>query len=84
MWYSNSYNGDGNLGRRKKEEKKKKNTGKIILLMILLLLLIVGGYLGYSIAKNGGGLQGVLATILGQDMEKLEDLDTINVLLMRS
>ena len=82
MWYLNSYSGDDVLGRRKKEEKKKKNVGKIILVVILLIL-IVGSYLGYSIAKNGGGLQGILATILGQDMEKLEDVGTIDVLLMR-
>ena len=83
MWYLNSYSGDDVLGRRKKEEKKKKNVGKIILVVILLILLIVGSYLGYSIAKNGGGLQGILATILGQDMEELENVGTIDVLLMR-
>lgn len=70
------------MGRRKRE--KKRNVGKIILVIILLLLLTIGSYLGYSIAKNGGGLQGVLATILGQDLDKLEDLDTIDILLMRS
>ncbi len=70
------------MGRRKKEKKKKSNVGKFILVIVLFLILILGSYLGYSVAKNGGGLQGILATVLGQDMEKLEDLDTIDVLVL--
>lgn len=70
------------MGRREKK-KKKKNTGKIVLLIILFLMIVLGAYLGYSIQKNGGGLQGVLATVLGQDIEALEDLDPINVLVLR-
>lgn len=72
------------MGRREKEKEKKKksNVGKIILVMVLFLILILGSYLGYSVAKNGGGLQGILATVLGQDMERLEDLDTIDVLVL--
>lgn len=72
------------MGKRKKEEKKKCNGGRIVLVIVLLLVLIIGSYLGYSIAKNGGGLQGVLATVLGQDIEKLENVGTINVLVLRS
>lgn len=30
-----------------------------------------------------GGLQGILATLLGQDTEKLENLDTIDILVLR-
>lgn len=70
------------MGRRKKEKKKKSNVGKVILVIVLFLILILGSYLGYSVAQNGGGLQGILATVLGQDMEKLEDLDTIDVLVL--
>lgn len=76
--------GDGYLRRVRHEKKKKSNTGKIVLIFILLMMVILGSYLGYSIQKNGGGLQGVLATVLGQDAEKLEDVDTINVLVLRS
>ena len=43
----------------------------------------LGIFFGYSIHKNGGGLQGILATVLGQDIEKLENLDTINILVLR-
>ena len=69
---------------RKKRKEKKGNTGKIILVIFLILVIGLGSYLGYSISRNGGGLQGVLATVLGQDIEKLENLDTINVLLLRN
>lgn len=70
------------MGRHKKE--KKKNTGKIILSFILLIIVFLGAYLGYSIQRNGGGVQGVLATILGQDAEALENLEPINILLLRN
>ncbi len=68
---------------KKKDKKKSGNGGKIVVILILLVMFVIGSYFGYSIAKNGGGLQGVLATILGQDIEELEDLDTIDVLVLR-
>ena len=68
--------------RKNKRKKEKKRTGKVILSIILILLFALGSFLGYSIAKNGGGLQGLLATVLGQNIEELEDLDTINILLL--
>lgn len=70
------------MGRREKE--KKNSFGKIILVIIILLMIFLGAYLGYTIQKNGGGMQGVLATILGQDAETLENLEPINVLLLRN
>lgn len=71
-------------GKRVKEKKKKKKAGKSIFILILFLIIGLGAYFGYSIYENGGGMQGVLATVLGQDIEKLEDVDTINVLVLRS
>jgi len=80
--------GDDFLRRDKKKEKKakkkKKIFGKFIIFILLILITVLGGYLGYSITKNGGGLQGLLATALGQDIEQLEDVDPINVLVLRS
>ena len=66
------------------EKKEKKNIGKVIIIIIFISLIALGSFLGYSIHKNGGGLQGLLATILGQDAEKLENLDTINILVLRN
>ena len=78
--------GDDLLGRntKKKRKKKKKNTGKVAFMFIVIVMLVLGAYLGYSISINGGGLQGLLATILNQDANKLKNLDTIHVLLLRS
>ena len=70
------------MGKREKK-KEKKNIGKIVLGIILFLIIFLGAYLGYSIQRHGGGMQGVLATILGQDAEVLENLDPINVLVLR-
>lgn len=72
------------MGRKNKKQNKKKHTGKIIMILIILLMIGLGASLGYSIQKNGGGLQGILATVLGQDAEKLENLDPINILVLRS
>lgn len=71
-------------GKRVKEKKKKSKIGKIILIFILFLVIGLGSYLGYSIYENGGGLQGILATVLGQNIQELEDVDTINVLVLRN
>lgn len=70
-------------GRRVKEKKKSK-IGKIILSFILIIIIGVGSYLGYSIYKNGGGVQGILATMLGQNIQELEDVEPINVLVLRN
>lgn len=71
--------------RKKDKEKKKKSIfGKIMLFLLLIVLTLGGAYLGYSITKNGGGLQGILATALGQDIEQLEEVDPINVLVLRN
>lgn len=71
------------MSRRDKKEKKKKSIGKVIIILLFLIILMSGICFGYIINQNGGGLQGFLATILGQNVEELQDLDTINVLVLR-
>lgn len=73
----------GKRDKKNKEKKKKKGFGKVFIVFMLIVIVIFGAYMGYSIYKNGGGLQGVLATVLGQDMDELQDLDTMHVLLLR-
>ena len=68
----------------KKKNKDKKKSSNVIVSIVMLLVIACGAFLGYSIAKNGGGLQGILATVLGQDIDELQDLDTINILVLRS
>ena len=71
------------MGKDKAKKENKKSIGKIVLITIMIIIFALGAYLGYLIQINGGGLQGLLATLLGQDAETLRDLDTINVLVLR-
>ena len=64
-----------------KRRKKKKNGFKVFFLILVLISVIAGVVLGKEIYENGGGLQGFLVTTFGRG-KKLEDLDTIYVLLM--
>ena len=71
----------------KKIKEKKKTKGvrkaKRIVVSILILGIIVAiGMLAQKIQKNGGGLSGTLATLLGEDTTKLEDLEPIQILIM--
>lgn len=65
-----------------KPKKKKKNKVLLTILVILLILLILAGsWFGYRVYKNGGGLQGVLATIVGHDENTLKNLPKVYCLV---
>lgn len=70
----------------KKVKKKKvsflKKMIRRIFLLLILVLIIVGAIFYFKVKQNGGGIQGVLCTIFGQSVENLEDLESINVLLL--
>ena len=66
----------------KKKPKKKMKMWKKILLVILLILLIAGGVFAYRVHRNGGGLSGMLATVVGHDEETRKQLGELQVLLM--
>ena len=54
--------------------KKKKKESKIIrkiLFLIIILLIICTGVFAYKTHTNGGGMQGLLATLVGNDKETL-------------
>ena len=65
-----------------KKSKKKMKKWKIVLLVILLVLLIAGGVFAYRTHKNGGGLSGMLATVVGHDENTRKSLSEFQVLLM--
>ena len=69
--------------QKNKREKKKKSSKlkKILLLLILILIILVAG-ITYKTQKNGGGLQGLLSTLVGHDEETLKNLEQLQVLLM--
>ena len=65
--------------------KKKKKESKIIrkiLFLIIILLIICTGAFAYKTHTNGGGMQGLLATLVGNDKETLEELEPIQFLLL--
>ena len=66
----------------KQKPKKKMKLWKKIFLIILLILLIAGGAFAYRVHRNGGGLSGMLATVVGHDEEKRKSLGDLQVLLM--
>ena len=66
----------------KKEKKKKSKILKKILLFLLIALIILIGWIAYRTQKNGGGMQGLLSTLVGHNEETLKNLQPIQVLLM--
>ena len=71
-----------NKREKKKEKKKKSKVLKRILIVLLLVLVILIAGITYKVQKNGGGLQGLLSTLVGHDEETLKNLEQIQVLLM--
>ena len=63
-------------------KKRKKKIGKKVLIFIIIILLIGIGWFTYRTIKNGGGLSGMLATVVGHDENTKKDLKEIKVLLL--
>ena len=67
------------------KEKKKHgfiwNFFKVILIILFLVVLFVGGFLGYSVYKNGWGVKGIVQTVVGSDTPA-EELDEFQVLIL--
>lgn len=73
------------IKKEKKERRKKSKVRKIIKLILILLLialLVFAGMFTYKFIKNGGGLQGFIATAIGHDENTLKDLDKIYFLVV--
>ncbi len=71
--------------KKTKEKKKKFSFLKFILKLFLIIMLLLGicaGIFYYKVQENGGGIKGALITLLGLSVEDVENLDTINVLLL--
>lgn len=65
----------------KLKKKKKKRKIFLIIVIILIILLLSGTWFGYKVYKNGGGLQGILATIVGHDENTLKNLPKVYCLV---
>lgn len=67
---------------KNKKEKKKKRIGLKIFLVMLAIIVAVAIYFVYQTNKNGGGMQGMIATLVGHNPEKLKDLEPLYVLVL--
>ena len=69
-------------GQKARNKKKKRKIWKIVLLVILLILLICGGVFAYRVYKNGWGLSGMLATVVGHYEYTKKDLKEFRCLVL--
>ena len=68
--------------RNRRKTKAKKSTGKKILIGILIVLLLGVAWFTYRTYKNGWGLSGMLATVVGHDENTKKNLPEIKVLIL--
>ena len=68
--------------KNRENKRRKKKTWKKVLLVILLILIIAIGWFTYRTYKNGGGLSGMLATVVGHDENTTKNLKEIRVLIL--
>lgn len=68
--------------RKKKVVQKKKKKKSNFLPMLFSIVILIGIIFGVQVSNNGGGLKGVVATLLGQSKSTLDSLETKYVLLL--
>ena len=68
--------------KENKKNKKKKKLWKKVLLVIILILLIAGGLFAYRTHINGGGMSGMLATVVGHDQNTKKNLGEFKCLIL--
>lgn len=68
--------------KNKNTKKKKKSVLKKVLLVILFVLIIAGGVFAYRVYKNGGGMSGMLATVVGHDENTKKNLGEFRCLIL--
>lgn len=76
-----NYNKNEIKSKNTKKKKKSKVLNKILIFLLLVLVILVVGIV-YRTKQNGGGMTGLLSTLVGHDEETLKNLDPIQVLLM--
>lgn len=68
--------------KENKKNKKEKKMWKKVLLAIVVILLIAGGLFAYRIHINGGGMSGILATVVGHDENTKKNLGEFKCLIL--
>lgn len=73
-------NSKGKIGNR--PSKKKHVVAKRVILLIIVILIILAGVFTSKIVMNGGGLKGLLATLVGQTEETRKNMSEIEFLIL--
>lgn len=71
-----------NKHSKEEAKKKKKKIWKKVVLLIALIVAIASGIFAYKVEKNGGGLQGMLATVVGHDENTKKNLGEFKCLVL--
>lgn len=74
--------GKDKSNKRDKKNKKKKKIWKKVLLVVILILLIAGGLFAYRTYMNGGGMSGMLATVVGHNENTKKNLGEFRCLIL--
>lgn len=78
----NKKNTNNVVKNRNKRNKGSKKIGKKILLTIILIIIILLVYFGIQVVRNGGGMTGIVTTVVGSNSEKVKNLEDLYVLCM--
>lgn len=68
--------------KRTKKNKKKMKSWKKVLILIILILLVSVGIFAYKVKQNGGGVSGMLATVVGHDADTRKQLGEFRCLIL--
>lgn len=68
--------------KNNQKKKTKKKVWKKILLIFLAVLLVAGGVFAYKVHRNGGGMSGMLATMVGHDENTKKNLGEFRALIL--
>lgn len=67
---------------KKKKKKKKHKVVRRVLLVILLILVAIAIYFAIRVGQNGGGMTGIVTTIVGSSKDEVDNLDDIYILCL--
>ena len=65
-----------------KKTKKQHKTAKRIIVIVIIILIILAGIFASKVVINGGGIKGILATLLGQSEEERKSMSEIQFLIL--
>ncbi len=71
-----------NNKKSKKGKKAKKHTARKVFLGILIIIIAFVAYFMIRVQMNGGGVSGILSTIVGTSKSEIENLEDLYVLCM--